>query len=53
VKSIKNSSIKLRFGKTAKKKNEEFTEAQKTYKDQVENHNKTFTEQLKVRNEEF
>jgi exodeoxyribonuclease VII large subunit len=25
----------------------------KTYKEQVENHNKTFTDQLKVRNEEF
>lgn len=39
--------------KQLKKKNEEFTEAQKTYKEQVENHNKTFTEQLKIRNEEF
>ncbi|OCK52964.1 hypothetical protein BA768_10015 [Chryseobacterium sp. CBo1] len=39
--------------KQLKKKNEEFTEAQKTYKEQVVNHNKTFTEQLKVRNEEF
>jgi len=39
--------------KQLKKKNEEFTEAQKTYKEQVENHNKTFTDQLKVRNEEF
>lgn len=39
--------------KQLKKKNEEFTEAQKTYKEQVETHNKTFAEQLKVRNEEF
>lgn len=39
--------------KQLKKKNEEFTEAQKTYKEQVANHNKTFTDQLKVRNEEF
>ncbi|MCY0970100.1 hypothetical protein [Chryseobacterium wangxinyae] len=39
--------------KQLKKKNEEFTEAQKTYKEQVENHNKTFSDQLKVRNEEF
>lgn len=39
--------------KQLKKKNEEFTEAQKTYKEQVENHNKTFTDQLKVRNDEF
>ncbi len=39
--------------KQLKKKNEEFTEAQKTYKEQVENYNKTFTDQLKVRNEEF
>lgn len=39
--------------KQLKKKNEEFTEAQKIYKEQVENHNKTFTDQLKVRNEEF
>jgi len=39
--------------KQLKKKNEEFTEAQKTYKEQVENHNKSFTEQLKIRNEEF
>lgn len=39
--------------KQLKKKNEEFTEAQKTYKEQVENHNKTFTEQLKARNDEF
>ncbi|MEG1592500.1 MAG: exodeoxyribonuclease VII large subunit [Chryseobacterium sp.] len=39
--------------KQLKKKNEEFTEAQKTYKEQVENHNKAFVEQLKVRNEEF
>ena len=36
-----------------KKKNEEFTEAQKIYKEHVENHNKTFTDQLKIRNEEF
>lgn len=39
--------------KQLKKKNEEFTEAQKTYKEQVDNHNKNFTDQLKVRNEEF
>ena len=39
--------------KQLKKKNEEFTEAQKIYKEQVENHNKTFTDQLKIRNEEF
>lgn len=39
--------------KQLKKKNDEFTEAQKTYKEQVETHNKTFTDQLKVRNEEF
>lgn len=39
--------------KQLKKKNEEFTEAQKIYKEQVENHNKTFTDQLKSRNEEF
>jgi len=39
--------------KQLKKKNEEFTEAQKTYKEQSEAHNKTFSDQLKVRNEEF
>ncbi|MCD9855488.1 hypothetical protein LUD75_12255 [Epilithonimonas sp. JDS] len=39
--------------KQLKKKNEEFTEAQKTYKEQNEAHNKTFSDQLKVRNEEF
>lgn len=39
--------------KQLKKKNEEFTEAQKTYKEQIETHNKTFADQLKVRNEEF
>ena len=39
--------------KQLKKKNEEFTEAQKIYKEQVENHNKNFAEQLKARNEEF
>ncbi len=40
-------------GKAAKKKkNDEFTEAQKTFKEQAENQVKTFTEQLKVRNEE-
>ena len=39
--------------KQLKKKNEEFTEAQKTYKEQIENHNKTFSDQLKIRNEEF
>jgi len=39
--------------KQLKKKNEEFTEAQKIYKEQSEAHNKTFSDQLKVRNEEF
>ncbi len=39
--------------KQLKKKNEEFTEAQKTYKEQIDTHNKTYTGQLKVRNEEF
>jgi len=39
--------------KQLKKKNEEFTEAQKTYKEHVESHNKTFSDQLKARNEEF
>lgn len=39
--------------KQLKKKNEEFTEAQKTYKEQNETLQKTFGEQLKVRNEEF
>jgi exodeoxyribonuclease VII large subunit len=39
--------------KQLKKKNEEFTEAQKIYKEQSEAHNKTFADQLKVRNEEF
>lgn len=39
--------------KQLKKKNDEFTEAQKTYKEQSEAHNKTYSDQLKVRNEEF
>lgn len=39
--------------KQLRKKNEEFNEAQKTYKEQVESHNKTFSDQLKARNEEF
>jgi len=39
--------------KQLKKKNEEFSEAQKTYKEQSDAHNKTFSDQLKVRNEEF
>nr|WP_314492092.1 exodeoxyribonuclease VII large subunit [uncultured Chryseobacterium sp.] len=39
--------------KQLKKKNEEFTEAQKTYKEQSDAHNKTFSDHLKVRNEEF
>ncbi|MNY05254.1 Exodeoxyribonuclease 7 large subunit [compost metagenome] len=39
--------------KQLKKKNEEFTEAQKIYKEQSEAHNKTYADQLKVRNEEF
>lgn len=39
--------------KQLKKKNDEFTEAQKTFKEQVENHNKNFAEQLKARNDEF
>lgn len=39
--------------KQLKKKNEEFTEAQKTYKEQVESQSKTFADQLKIRNEEF
>lgn len=39
--------------KQLKKKNEELTEAQKTYKEQTENQSKTFADQLKVRNEEF
>lgn len=39
--------------KQLKKKNEEFTEAQKIYKEQSEIHNKTYSDQLKVRNEEF
>ncbi|MBW3524702.1 exodeoxyribonuclease VII large subunit [Chryseobacterium sp. NKUCC03_KSP] len=39
--------------KQLKKKNDEFTEAQKTYKEQIDTHNKTFAEQLKVRSEEF
>ncbi|WP_165851720.1 exodeoxyribonuclease VII large subunit [Chryseobacterium pennipullorum] len=38
--------------KQLKKKNEEFTEAQKTFKEQSENQAKAFTDQLKVRNEE-
>ncbi|PWN71920.1 hypothetical protein C1631_004705 [Chryseobacterium phosphatilyticum] len=42
----------LTLEKQLKKKNEEFTEAQKTFKEQAENQVKTFTEQLKVRNEE-
>lgn len=39
--------------KQFKKKNEEFSEAQKAYKEQIETHNKTYGEQLKVKNEEF
>lgn len=39
--------------KQLKKKNEEFTEAQKTYKEQSETHNKSYSDQLKTRNEEF
>ena len=35
-----------------KKKNEEFIEAQKTFKESVEKQTKTFNDQLKVRNEE-
>lgn len=35
-----------------KKKNEEFVEAQKTFKDNIEKQTKTFNDQLKVRNEE-
>ncbi len=35
-----------------KKKNEEFTEAQKTFKEQTELQTRTFNDQLKVRNEE-
>lgn len=35
------------------KKNEEFAEAQKTYKEQSEAHTKTYTELLKARNDEF
>lgn len=42
----------LTLEKQLKKKNDEFTEAQKTFKEQSENQVKTFTEQLKVRNEE-
>ncbi|QPQ51696.1 hypothetical protein H3Z85_21105 [Chryseobacterium indologenes] len=42
----------LTLEKQLKKKNDEFTEAQKTFKEQAENQVKTFTEQLKVRNEE-
>lgn len=42
----------LTLEKQLKKKNDEFTEAQKTYKEQSENHTKTFADQLKVRNEE-
>lgn len=36
-----------------KKKNEEFTEAQKTFKEQMEQQTRTFNNQLKVRNEEM
>ncbi|MBD8082858.1 exodeoxyribonuclease VII large subunit [Chryseobacterium caseinilyticum] len=39
--------------KQLKKKNDEFSEAQKTYKEQSEAHNKAYTDQLKIRNEEF
>lgn len=42
----------LTLEKQLKKKNDEFTEAQKTFKEQSENQVKAFTEQLKVRNEE-
>ncbi|MDR6461596.1 exodeoxyribonuclease VII large subunit [Chryseobacterium sediminis] len=42
----------LTLEKQLKTKNDEFTEAQKTFKEQSENQVKTFTEQLKVRNEE-
>ena len=35
-----------------KKKNEEFVEAQKTFKEGIEEQTKTFNDQLKVRNEE-
>lgn len=42
----------LTLEKQLKKKNDEFTEAQKTFKEQAENQVKTFTEQRKVRNEE-
>ncbi|MGH1517065.1 exodeoxyribonuclease VII large subunit [Chryseobacterium sp. JK1] len=38
--------------KQLKKKNDEFTEAQKLFKEQSENQIKTFSDQLKVRNEE-
>ncbi|KYH06694.1 hypothetical protein A1704_23055 [Chryseobacterium cucumeris] len=42
----------LTLEKQLKKKNDEFTEAQKIFKEQSENQVKAFTEQLKVRNEE-
>jgi len=38
--------------KQLKNKNDEFTEAQKAFKEQAENQNKAFTDQLKLRNEE-
>lgn len=38
--------------KQLKNKNEEFTAAQKAFKEQAENQNKAFTDQLKLRNDE-